>query len=321
MILSNPIRIAVVLLAGCLLTGAPTLAGERIEKELDLQPGGRLVLDSDTGSVEVVGSSRAGARVTITSRGGDIESRFDVDFSGEPGQVEITVRRKGARLFSWLGRGNNLKFEIEVPRETDLSIGTAGGSISVEKIDGNVRLDTSGGSISVEEVSGAVRADTSGGSISVAEVEGDVTADTSGGSINVEQVRGEARLDTSGGSIRAGRVSGDLHADTSGGSIRIEEAGGYVHAETSGGRVTVSFAAGNARGGDLSTSGGGIAVALDPGIDLDLDAETSGGSVTLDLPLRVQGEISKRSMRGAVGAGGELLKLRASGGGIRVEPR
>lgn len=321
MILSKPIRIGALLLAGCLLGGAPALAGERIEKELELQPGGRLVLDSDTGSVKIVGSSRAGARVAIISRGDDIESRFDLDLGSEPGQVEITVRRKGARLFSWFGRGNHLEFEIEVPSETDLNIDTAGGSISVEKIDGEVRLDTSGGSISVEEVRGAVRADTSGGSINVAEVQGDVNADTSGGSINVEQVRGELRAETSGGSIRADRVSGDLHADTSGGSIRIEEAGGFVHAETSGGRITVSFATGNASGGELSTSGGGIGVTLDPGVDLNLDAATSGGSVTLDLPVRVQGEISKRSMRGAVGAGGNTLKLRASGGGIRIEPR
>ena len=321
MSMSSPIRIGAILVAASLLAGAPALAGGRIEKEFELQPGGRFVLDTDAGSVKVVGSSQAGARVTITSRGEEIESRFDLEFGGGPGQVEITVRKKGNKLFSWLGRGTNLEFEIELPRETDLGIDTAGGSISVEEIDGSVRLDTSGGSISVREVRGAVLADTSGGSIRVEDVEGDVNADTSGGGIDVERVQGELQAETSGGSIRADQVTGNLHADTSGGSIRIAEAGGYVHAETSGGRITVSFAAGNASGGELSTSGGGIGVTLDPGIDLDLDAATSGGSVTLDLPVTVQGEITKRSMRGTVGAGGNLLKLRASGGGIRVEPR
>lgn len=320
MFVPHPIRIAAALLAGAVLAGSPAFAEARIEREYDLQPGGRFVLDTDAGRVKVVGVSQDVARVTITSRN-DIESRFDVDFDAKPNEIQVKVRRKGPRLFNLFGSGTQLEFEIEVPRRTELSIDTAGGSITVDEIEGETRLDTSGGSITVRSVRGAVTADTSGGDIHIAAVEGDVSADTSGGSIELEQIHGTARADTSGGSIEADRVAGDLHAETSGGSIRVEEAGGYVFAHTSGGRVSVSFAAANGSGGDLSTSGGGIDVALDPGIGLELDASTSGGSVTLDLPVTVQGTVSKRSVSGTVGGGGNLLKLRSSGGGIRVERR
>ena len=40
---------------GLLALAAPTLAGSKIEKTLSLNPGGRFVLDSDSGGVSVTG--------------------------------------------------------------------------------------------------------------------------------------------------------------------------------------------------------------------------------------------------------------------------
>ncbi|MCZ6868615.1 MAG: hypothetical protein O7G84_03810, partial [Gammaproteobacteria bacterium] len=82
----------------------------------------------------------------------------------------------------------------------------------------------------------------------------------------------------------------------------------------------VSFTSGNARGGRLSTSGGGIRVHLDPTADLFIDAKASGGSVTANIPVTVQGTLSRYKLNGKIGSGGETLVLRTSGGGIRIEP-
>jgi len=94
-----------------------------------------------------------------------------------------------------------------------------------------------------------------------------------------------------------------------------------VEADTSGGPIDVEFAPGNSEGGSLSTSGGGITVTLDAGANLEIDASTSGGSVRSDLPITVRGEMDKRSIRGTLGGGGATLKIRASGGGIRIQER
>jgi DUF4097 and DUF4098 domain-containing protein YvlB len=317
------IRSGSVLVICLLLLAAPCLAGSRIEKELQLQPGGSFLLDTDNGSVQVVGSDRSGARVVITSKRDDIESEYKFSFDESSGQVTVKAEKKGSGLFSWFswGRSAGLRFDIEVPRETNLDIDTAGGAIAVEAISGMTRLDTSGGAITVLDVVGDVSADTSGGSIDIENVEGDVNADTSGGHINVRKVRGEVLADTSGGHIEISEASGDINADTSGGSIRITEAGGFVYADTSGGNVDVAFAAGNGSGGTLSTSGGRVSVVLDPTVSLDIDASTSGGSVKLGLPLTVEGELTKAAVRGKLGSGGALLKLRSSGGGIEIEPK
>jgi DUF4097 and DUF4098 domain-containing protein YvlB len=317
------IRTGSVVAVCLLLLAGPCLAGTKIEKELKLQPGGSFVLDTDNGTVDVTGSDRSGVRVVITSKLDDLEQRYDVIFKEDPGQVTITVDKKSSGLFSWFKRmsGSGLRFAIELPRQTDIDIDTAGGSIKVEAIDGVARLDTSGGGIVVSAVTGEVMADTSGGSIDIETVDGDVSADTSGGHIHVVDVRGDVYADTSGGPIDIENVSGDVNADTSGGSIRVIEAEGLVNADTSGGNIDVLFAAGNGSGGRLSTSGGGIRVSIDPSVGMLVDAETSGGSVKLGLPVTVMGEQSKSTIRGKIGEGGSLLKLRTSGSGIEIDPR
>lgn len=316
-------RIGSALAAGILLIAvAPVVAAARIEKELELGPGGRFVLDTDNGELVVTGTGRSGARIVITSRAEHLEELYDIEFSARPGRVEVKVdkKRKGpASWFRWRKR-NRLHFEIEVPRETDIDIDTSGGTIRVASVHGRARLGTSGGNIRALEIGGELDAHTSGGNIIVKHVDGSVDAHTSGGSIEVEDVRGDLRADTSGGNIEARQVTGDVSADTSGGTIRISYVGGRVDADTSGGSVRVSFSSGNYSGGRLSTSGGGIRVRLDPAADLFIDASASGGSVTVDIPITIQGKISKNKLKGRIGSGGETLMLRTSGGGVRIEP-
>jgi len=311
----------VLVTAALLAATLPALGQSRIEREFDLAPGGELVLDADQGSVEVQGSGSSGARVVISSRSLDIEDKFDVSMSLSGGRLSIRVDRKGSgKWFNW-GRGGGLKFEIQVPRDTRVDIDTSGGSIVAEDLDQPARLDTSGGSIVARQIRGSLLADTSGGSIVAEEIDGDVTADTSGGSISIEQVRGDVVADTSGGSITISEVTGKSTADTSGGSITLDEIGGYVYADTSGGSIEINFSANNYAGGEASTSGGGIRVNIDPTANLDLDAVASGGSVIANVPITVRGKVSKSSLKGKIGGGGALLKLRTSGGKIRIEPR
>lgn len=315
------VRHSVVVAALAALAVAPAAADFRLEKSFELAPGGEFVLEADSGSVEIVGTSGGGARVLVTSDRDDVESKYDFDFDASSDRVVVTVDRRGSgSLFNWFGSSGSLRFEIQVPANTRIDISTAGGKIVASDIDNEARLDTSGGSIEARRIRGPVDADTSGGRIEIADVDGDVVADTSGGGIDVENVRGSVRADTSGGSISVVRADGDVVADTSGGSIRLEEIGGRVEGDTSGGSITASFTNGNGKGGTLSTSGGGVHVYVDPGVGLDVDASASGGGVVANVPVTVRGQVSKTSLRGTIGGGGPTLKLRASGGRIRIDP-
>jgi hypothetical protein len=291
----------------------------RLERQLALAPGGTFTLETQLGSVELVGDSTSGVRVTITSSRDDLDRRLTFDFDEQPGHVRVTAKRTGRVsdwLFAWRNYGN-VRFTVHVPNQTDVSVSTSGGEVHASRLDGEARLRTSGGRVRVEDVVGDVNARTSGGSIRVERVHGTVDAGTSGGSIEIATIAGHVRAGTSGGGITVEAASGDVSAETSGGGIRVRGAGGRVDAHTSGGPITVAFAPGNGSGGELSTSGGGVSAAVDPAARLSIDASTSGGGVRSDLALTTR-SFSRTSIRGDLNGGGSPLRLRTSGGGIQI---
>jgi DUF4097 and DUF4098 domain-containing protein YvlB len=327
---TGPVFLLLALLPG------PAAGDTRIERHLRLEPGGEFRLEASAGSVTVTGSSEEGAHVVVTSRRSDIERLFDLDFQERPGAVEVRARRKRRFLFD-VGNYGSLHFEVRVPASTRLQVDTSGGSIRVKGTRGEADLETSGGSVSATDLAGTLDVSTSGGSVGVDGLAGDLRASTSGGSIRVRDIQGRVDVQSSGGNIEGDALGGPVRARTSGGSVEIHEVGadvvaqtsggsieitgahGRVNAETSGGSIRADLSAGNESGGTLETSGGGIVVKLDPKANLEIDA--SGGPVTVDLPVRVQGEISRRQIRGSLGSGGKTLRLHASGGSVRVEPR
>ncbi len=302
--------------AAALTLALPALAETRIEKTLKLAPGGEFRLETDMGKVTLVGSGESDVHVVVTSRRKDLEELMTFRWDESPGLVSITAVKKNK--LSWFsGSGNSVQYEVRVPTQTRVSVDTSGGGINITGIQGAVRADTSGGGIGITNVVGDVEADTSGGGISLKDIKGRVTADTSGGGVEAVSIEGSIRAESSGGSIELDHVTGDIVADTSGGGISIVEAGGRVQADTSGGGIEASFARGNSFGGVLTTSGGGIEVQIDPGADLSIEAH--GNAVRTDLPLAVRGEISRGSLSGTLGKGGNTLRLRTSGGSVRIQ--
>jgi len=276
---------------------SPAAEESRLDKNLELQPGGQFVLESEAGSVSVNGGSRPGAHIVITSERDDLNSEVEFNFSSSAGVARVTARRKHDSFWS---HGISLHFEIEVPTETRTELHTGGGSISISGLRGAAEVKTSGGPI---EVSG---------------LNGSLEAYTSGGPIHVREVTGDAHIGTSGGPIEVEALDGNLHAHTSGGGIHIDRVSGYVEAKTSGGPIRATYSPGNRHGGELESSGGSIEVTLDRSANLNLDASTSGGSVSSDLPVRMVGTASHSRMQGAIGAGGEELRLHTSGGSIHI---
>jgi DUF4097 and DUF4098 domain-containing protein YvlB len=275
----------------------PAAADSRIEKTLELQPGGQFVLESDVGSIRVDGASRSGAHIVITSERDDLNNEIDLKFSSDAGIAHVTARRKDTSFWS---HNSSVHFQIEVPTETRTEIHTGGGGISISGLRGAADVKTSGGPI---EVAGLI---------------GSLEAYTSGGPIRAREVTGNAQVGTSGGPIDVEALDGNLKAHTSGGGIRINRVSGYVEAKTSGGPIRATYSPGNRHGGELETSGGPIEVAIDASANLNLDASTSGGSVSSDLPVRVVGTVSHSRMQGSIGAGGEELRLHTSGGSIHI---
>jgi len=300
---------------------------DTITKTFNVQPGQLFYLKSDLGSVEVDSWGRNEVKVTVTRKADtnskrraeeifdDLELEFDQDSEG----VKVRAEYLGSK--SWWGERRRLKlhFEVTVPKEFNLDINTAGGSIQVTDLIGRSDLNTSGGSITVGRVDGPVNAKTSGGSIKVQEARGHVFAHTSGGSITIGETAGSVDAKTSGGGITLDGVTGDTDAYTSGGSLNLKNLSGNVNASTSGGSIYAELTGKIDRDCTLKTSGGSVRVFLPSNIAADLDASTSGGRVETDFPITVQGVIKKSALKGKINGGGPLITLRTSGGSIYIK--
>jgi len=264
---------------------------EKKTKTFDVKNGGKLVMNVERGSINIIAKSGSKMIVEVikkakTSSNEKAKKLFDnykLEFKKKGNDVHIDGEfvKKIKRLFS-----NNkfyLKFIITLPSKYDLDLRTSGGSISVSDLEGEIKAKTSGGSLKFNSVIGNVNAKTSGGSIRIGKVKGEVKVHTSGGGIYVEEVMGTIIAGTSGGSIKA-YISKQPNADCS-----------------------------------LKTSGGSINISLAKELKLNLYARTSGGGISTDFPIIVKGKLSKNKLETAINGGGPELTLKTSGGNIRIK--
>jgi hypothetical protein len=285
---------ALVLLASWL----PAAAGaDEFRQTLAVQPGGTLEIDLSSGSVEVETHDENEVAVEAESRGlsGGL-MRFELSGDG------VNARFKASHS-GWLGvfGSGGLRVHVRVPEVFSVDVRTGGGSVEIDDLGGRASVRTSGGSIELAGALGDAELKTSGGPIRAEEVEGDVTARTSGGAIQISD------------------VTGRVEARTSGGSIRVYDVAGPVLARTSGGSISVRF--NDVPEGELETSGGSIEAEFSEDAGLDLEAETSGGRVRIEPEMHLVGALTGTRVEGRINGGGPKLRLKTSGGNVRVQVR
>ncbi|HQU72662.1 MAG: DUF4097 family beta strand repeat protein [Calditrichaeota bacterium] len=299
---------------------------EVIDKTFEVRAGGKLYIDSDRGSIEVRSrntdqlSVRVVRRPQAWSEEDELEMlrNFRIKFEQSGNTVSITGTNLQRRSGNWWNNKKmKVEFEVTVPEEFNLDLRTAGGSIEVGDIRGDVEITTAGGSLRLGHISGKTYAKTAGGSISLAGGDGDAMLKTAGGSINVGKVKGNVDANTAGGSITIDGAGGNVDAHTSGGSIKVMEVLGDINAKTSGGSV-LAYIYGQPRGNcSLGTSGGSVTVYLGENVGVDLNARANGnGRIKSDFA--VKGEIRKSRISGQINGGGPILNLHTSSGTINI---
>src|SRR5580698_4195555 len=172
---------------------------ESVRKSVPVSAATHLKLNADFGSINVLPGSGKSVDVQVFFRGDPSSRReFDQmlrDFSlkltrqGSAISVDATFTHGWEPLLSfmlvdglfshhpichnwrclvyssWL---EEVEFRIAVPPQLDANVATAGGSISVSRLKGEVIAHTSGGWLRFDRINGPVNGSTSGGGISVA---------------------------------------------------------------------------------------------------------------------------------------------------------
>jgi hypothetical protein len=283
-----------------------------VEKTFAVQPGGKLDASTQGGDIIVKAGEGNDVRVkavqvvraSTEQEADQILAKLDlrIEQSGNDVRAEAKYEKQGKG--KWFGSWPpvSVSFEVTVPSHYNLQLNTSGGDVRVASLRGNVR------------------ARTSGGDLEFARIEGDIDAGTSGGDIKLAEGTARARLTTSGGDIRVERAGGPTEASTSGGDITLDSVAQLISASTSGGNVRATLAEAPKQDASLSTSGGDIEVRISSGAAFRLDASTSGGNVRADgltITLKEGGK-GKNHLVGAVNGGGPTLRLRSSGGDVRI---
>jgi hypothetical protein len=323
------LQLAFLFVAGFALRAETT--EDRLTKTFQVKAGGRLVIEADRGSIEVRSADVERMQIDVLrkvtnesrAKADEIFKNHEIEFSTEGDKVLVHSQMNR----DWIGklwdkaRHLQVHYQVSVPKKFNADLKTAGGSIKVSDLSGDVKGQTSGGSLNFGQIEGTVFGRTSGGSISVAGCKGDVDVKTSGGGVSLGDIDGNTSAHTSGGSINAKKLNGKAVVKTSGGSIEVADIKGSIEAGTSGGSVAAAISEQPSGDCRIYTSGGGIKVTLAEKIAVDVDAKTSGGRVVTDLPVTtsVPAEPKSNHLQGKVNGGGPALQLQTSGGSIHLK--
>jgi hypothetical protein len=184
-----------------LAASAAFAAPQSFDKRFDAAPGGHLTVDTDLGSVAIVGRD---AHAVVIHAQMDDSDHLQVTAEQTTSGVSVAGHVTDRGWFDWFHvSSSHVRFTIEVPRDYSVELKTSGGSLDVRELTGSVRGKTSGGRIEAERIHGNTKLDTSGGSIEIVDSTGDLDVNTSGGSITLKGVDGRIKAFTSGGGIDA----------------------------------------------------------------------------------------------------------------------
>lgn len=208
-------------------------------------PGSTLDVDTSSGSIAVTGSDASDCSVTATITGyaptveeaQELAEETDIELNqtGQTLQIRADIPSTGNN------RGVSVSYVIAVPRQANLALHSAYGSLDIAQVQGIVRGKTGSGSIKAQAIDGTTNLDTAYGSVSCEDIVGeDITLHSGSGSITARNIEGPARIESSYGSVTCDQFSGgDLTLKSGSGRIEVSQANFTIcDAQTSYGSVT-----------------------------------------------------------------------------------
>jgi hypothetical protein len=181
----------------------------------------------------------------------------------------------------WNRRGH-ANLELHVPRETNVDVSVSNGKITITSLRGRVRARSSNGSVTIDDVAGDIE------------------------------------VATTNAKVCCAMTCGRLMARSSNGKIELDDHRGSVDASTSNGLIRVSMDEIGKAGVQLATSNGRILLELPEDANADVDIRVDNGVIRNDRTLCKATRASNGQVRGQLGAGGPLIKLRTSNGSISL---
>lgn len=282
--------LGLVLLAGCEVRVDSEERIAREEKRFTVTGQPDVRVSTFDGAIEIRSWDKNEVLVEVEKRAGDEQGLKSIEIRAEQKDnlVEVSVRQaSGEDTFAGIGIhiAPRARLLVTVPRTVSLRARTDDGPIRAEHLEGRIELRSSDGSIRANHVKGELDVETSDGSVTVDDLDGAAVVSTEDGGISV-----------------TGKIA-SLRAKTGDGSITVRaERGVQMSSEWS-----------------ISTDDGAVALYLPRDFGAEVDAATRDGRVRSELDLASAAEDERsRSLRGTLGAGGQLLRVRTGDGSISL---
>lgn len=154
------------------------------------------------------------------------------------------------------------------------------------------------------------------GRVGIEHLRGSVRARSSNGSVDITDVVGDIEVATSNAKVCCSCTVGRLVARSSNGKIELEEHCGSVDASTSNGLIRASLESLGREGVHLATSNGRIVLDLPEKVDAEVDIRVDNGVIRNDRELCKASRERNGQLRGRLGNGGAMIKLRTSNGSV-----
>lgn len=133
--------------------------------------------------------------------------------------------------------------------------------------------------------------------------------------------RSSINLATENGGVSISDVTGNLEFKTVNGGLNLRRVGGYVHGSTTNGGVTIELAGDRweGQGLEVATTNGGVRLRVPANYSAQLEAQTISGGIhatgVTELPAPDQ---AAHRISTALGAGGAIVKVTTTNGGVSV---
>ncbi len=191
-----------------------------------------VTLETFDGSIEIHSWDRDEVEVEVEKRGMEQSVLDQITIEAEQQGDTIVLRVLGPTRAESRGMTIGIhiataaRLYVAVPRRLLLQARTGDGSIRAEDLAGRVVLDTGDGSITVDRVSGDIEARTGDGSIRLGNVDGRLNLETNDGRIEVDGKVDLLRAHTGDGSVRVrvasgAAMAGDWDIETGDGSVTL----------------------------------------------------------------------------------------------------
>lgn len=305
-----------------------TEVGELFERELEVSPGGELLLKNFSGEITVKSWEKPAVRIQATKYA---RGRTEEEARENARRIGIDVRQDEHTLridtkIPFLGHaqamGGRVDYQISIPQRFNLKLQSMSGDVKTKGVHGNVKIDTKSGDVRVQEIQGDVEVACLSGNVIMENITGNSTVKSLSGDVAGKDIAGDnTKLNLHSGDVDLTRLQGNLVLASLSGDVHLVDMDcGKVEVDSKSGDVDI--AGGVKPEGDylLKTLSGNLKMRIPRDASVRIEALSRSGHISYTLPLKIEKK-SSHELHGILGEGKARIKLITLSGDISLEHR